>query len=114
MAIILLGAPFASLGYLGWLAKWSAGPMTKIKIFMARGGTSSLTAYLMQSLILSLIFCAYGLGLYGQIGAAGCIAIAAVTGFVTLAFSSLWRIKFARGPMEYLLRSWTYLGKNKS
>lgn len=114
MAALLLGAPFASLGYLGWLAKWSAGPLTKFKIFMARGGTSSLTAYLMQSLILSFIFCAYGLGLYGQIGAAGCIAIAAVTGVVTLSFSSLWRIKFTRGPMEYLLRGWTYLGSNKT
>lgn len=114
MAILLLGAPFASFGYLGWLAKWSAGPVTRFKIFMARGGTSSLTAYLMQSLILSFIFCAYGLGLYGQIGAAGCIAIAAVTGAFTLSFSSLWRMKFSRGPMEYLLRSWTYLGSNKT
>ncbi|MEP3889416.1 MAG: DUF418 domain-containing protein [Hellea sp.] len=114
MAIIMLGAPFSSLGYLGWLAKWSEGPMTKIKIFMARGGTSSLTAYLMQSLILSFIFCAYGLGLYGQIGAAGCIAIAAMTGIITLGFSSLWRKKFTRGPMEYLLRGWTYWGRNNS
>lgn len=114
MAVLFLGAPLASLGYLGWLAKWSAGPLTKFKIFMARGGTSSLTAYLMQSLILSFIFCAYGLGLYGQISAAGCIAIAAVTGVVTLSFSSLWRKKFTRGPMEYLLRGWTYLGSNKT
>jgi len=114
MTVILLGAPFASLGYLGWLAKWSAGPLTKFKIFMARGGTSSLTAYLLQSLILSLVFCAYGLGLYGQISAAGCIGIAAITGVVTLSFSSLWRKKFTRGPMEYLLRGWTYLGRNKT
>ena len=114
MAIILLGSPFSSFGYLGWLAKWSAGPISRFKIFMARGGTSTLTAYLMQSLILSLIFCGYGLGLYGHISAAGCIAIAAVTGIVTLSFSSLWRKRFTRGPMEYLLRSWTYLGSNKN
>lgn len=110
MAVILLGSPFSSFGYLGWLAKWSAGPISRFKTFMARGGTSTLTGYLLQSLILSLIFCAYGLGFYGQISAAGCIAIAIVTGIITLSFSSLWRKKFTRGPIEYVLRSWTYWG----
>ncbi len=108
--LIIIGAPFASLGYLGLIAKWAGGPLTTFKVFLARGGTATLTAYLMQSLILSLIFCGYGLGLYGKIGAAGCIAIALATGIFTIVFSSLWRKKFKRGPMEALLRSWTYLG----
>jgi len=111
MGLITVGAPFASYGYLGLIAKWAGGPMTKFKLFLARGGTATLTAYLMQSLILSLIFCGYGLGLYGKISAAGCIAIAIAVGIFTICFSSLWRKRFARGPMEALLRSWTYLGK---
>jgi len=109
-AIITLGAPLSSLGYLGLIAKWAASPMTRLKLFFARAGTSSLTAYLLQSLILSFIFCGYGLGLYTKLGAASCIAIALLTGIVTLSFSSLWRERFARGPMEALLRRWTYLG----
>ena len=111
MGLITLGAPFASYGYLGLIAKWANGPATRLKVFLARGGTATLTAYLMQSLILSLIFCGYGLGLYGKVSAAGCIGIAVIVGIFTIGFSSLWRKKFARGPMEALLRSWTYLGK---
>ena len=110
MALTTLFAPFSTAGYLGLIAKWSGGTLTPLKIFMARGGTASLTAYLMQGLILSLTFNHYGLGLFTKLGAAGCIAIALATGIFTIAFSSLWRKKFKRGPMEALLRSWTYLG----
>ncbi|MDA8708803.1 DUF418 domain-containing protein [Hellea sp.] len=114
MALVTLFAPFSTAGYLGLIAKWAEGPMTPFKTFIARGGTASLTAYLMQGLILSLIFNNYGLGLYREIGAAGCVLIALLTGIFTVSFTSLWRKKFTRGPMEYLLRSWTYLGTNKN
>lgn len=110
MAFIILAAPASSLGYLGLIAKWAATPMTPFKLFFARAGTASLTAYLLQSLILSYIFCGYGLGLYAQLGAASCIAIAFATGVVTLSVSSLWRARFEQGPIETLLRHWTYLG----
>ena len=112
MALVVAAAPLSSIGYLGVTALWATGPMTGLKTFFARAGTSSLTAYLLQSLILSFIFHGYGLGLYARIGAAGCVAIALVTGFATLAFSSLWRTRFARGPFESVLRRWTYLGKS--
>ncbi|MEP3655204.1 MAG: DUF418 domain-containing protein [Litorimonas sp.] len=110
MALIIIGAPFSTLGYMGLIAKWAAGQDSGLRTFIARGGTATLTAYLLQSLILSWIFCGYGLGLYGKIGAAGCIGIAAATGIFTLCFASLWRKKFARGPFEYLLRRFTYWG----
>lgn len=109
-AVMLLAAPLSSLGYIGLIARWSQGPATTLKVFIARGGTASLTAYLLQSLILSLIFCGYGLGWYGEIGALACITIALLTGLVTIIFVSLWRIRFKRGPMETLLRNWTYFG----
>ena len=111
LALVMLFAPFSTAGYLGLIAKWAEGPMTPFKTFMARGGTASLTAYLMQGLILSLIFNNYGLGLYREIGAAGCVFTALLVGIFTVSFASLWRTKFTRGPMEYLLRIWTYLGR---
>lgn len=64
----------------------------------------------MQGLILSLIFNAYGFGLFEQVGAAGCVAIAFGVALFTVIFASLWRTKFKRGPLEYVLRGWTYLG----
>jgi len=110
MFLIVLFAPFSTAGYLGLIAKWSGGPVTKLKTFIARGGTATLTAYLMQGLLLSLIFNAYGLGLFAQYGAAICIGIALLVALFTIVFASLWRKKFSRGPMEYLLRWWTYFG----
>ncbi len=107
---IMLFAPFSTAGYLGLIAKWADRPATPFKIFLARGGTSSLTAYLMQGLLLSLIFNGYGLGLFGDIGAARCILIAAFVAIFTIIFASLWRKKYQRGPMEVLLRRWTYGG----
>jgi uncharacterized protein len=113
MGFILIGSPLATFGYMGWLAKWAARPNSAFKTFIARGGTATLTAYLLQSIILSLVFTGYGLGLYSDISAAGCIAIALVTGIFTLVFVSLWRVKFARGPFEYVLRRFTYWGDNR-
>ena len=112
-ALIVLAAPFSSLGYIGLIAKWSEQPTSAIKVFVARGGTASLTAYLLQSLILSLVFCGYGLGLYGKLGAFACIALALVVGLFSLSFASVWRTRFKLGPMEMLLRSWTYLGQRQ-
>ena len=110
MALIMIGAPFSTAGYLGLIAKWSETPGGAIKTFLARGGTASLTAYLMQGLILSLIFNAYGLGLFEKLGAASAIGIATLTALFTIAFASVWRTQFKRGPLEYVLRSWTYFG----
>ncbi len=112
-AVIFIAAPFSSIGYIGVIAKWSQGPATTIKTFAARGGTASLTAYLMQSLILSFIFCGYGFGLYREIGAFSCTLIAIATGIFSIAFVSWWRTKYKRGPMEILLRRWTYMTQTR-
>jgi len=108
-AVLVLAAPFSTLGYIGLIAKWSAGPVSRLKVFVARGGTASLTAYLLQSLILSLIFAGYGLGYYGKLGAFTCVMVALAVGLFSITFTSLWRTRFNRGPMEMLLRRWTYL-----
>ncbi len=110
MFFIALGSPFSTVGYLGLIARWSLSADGAVKTFLARGGTASLTAYLLQGLLFTLVFYEYGLGLYAEIGAAGCIAIALVVALASLAFTSLWRAAFKRGPTEAVLRGFTYLG----
>ena len=110
MFFIAFGSPFSTAGYLGLLAKWALGRDGPIKTFLARGGTASLTAYLLQGLLFTLIFYEFGLGLYSELGAAACIGIALLVALTSVAFTSLWRAKFKRGPTEYILRTWTYLG----
>ena len=108
MFLVFLFAPFSTAGYLGLIAKLSEGKIGPIKTFLARGGTSSLTAYLMQSLILSIIFMGYGFGYINKLSVAHAVLIAAATALFTITFASLWRLRFERGPMEMLLRRWTY------
>lgn len=110
MAVITLFSPFSSAGYIGLIAAWAQRPAGRLRAFIARGGTATLTAYLMQSLLFSLIFNNYGLGLFGELGAAACTAIAFAVALVSIAFLSLWRSHFRRGPMEAILRGWTYWG----
>lgn len=110
MIFITAFSPFSTAGYLGLIAKWAETPEGALKIFLARGGTASLTAYLLQSLIFSLVFNNYGLGYFDEMSAAGTIILALIVGFGSIALSSLWRLVFPRGPMEFLLRRWTYLG----
>jgi len=110
MLLVTIGSPFSTFGYLGLIAKFAEGRGGPIRAFLARGGTASLTAYLMQNLILSLIFHAYGLDLFAKVPAAQAIAIAAGVALFTIAFASIWRLFFSRGPLEYILRGWTYLG----
>jgi len=98
VTLLLLAAPFSSLGYIGFIAKWAEMPVTKLRTTVARAGTLSLTAYLLQSLILSLVFCGYGLGLFGELGAFACISVALFVALFSIAFSSIWRMKFDRGP----------------
>lgn len=110
MALITIGSPLSTAGYLGVIAKLSQGPVGPIKAFFARGGTASLTAYLMQGLIFSVTFSAYGLGYFAQWSAAQCVGFAFLVALFTVAFASLWRTIFTRGPMEMILRGWTYMG----
>jgi uncharacterized protein len=109
MALVTLGAPLSSWGYIGLLAMWAARPPSPLRTFFTRAGSASLSAYLLQSILLSLVFAGYGLGLYGELGAAACIAIAVVVALASLAALSGWRARFARGPFEAALRAWTYL-----
>jgi uncharacterized protein len=110
LVFITIGSPFSTFGYLGLIAKWAEGAPGPITVFFARGGTSSLTAYLMQGLIFSLLFTAYGFGYFATLTAAQTIGVAFLVALFSVAFVSFWRVKFQRGPMEAILRRWTYLG----
>lgn len=113
MAIMVAASPFSTFGYAGWLAKIAEVAGGPILRFFARGGSATLTAYLMQSVILAFVFLEYGLGLYGEISAGQAILLALATGVFTLSFTSIWLLYFKRGPMEILLRRWTYLGQGE-
>ena len=111
VALTIIAAPVATLGYLGLIAMIARPPGPVLSRVLTAGG-SSLSIYLGQSIILSSIFSAYGLGLWNEVGRAAATGIAlAVTVGLILALI-LWRVRFRQGPFEWLLRRITHGGRS--
>lgn len=110
LGLIMAASTLSSLGYVGWIAKLCDRPSGPVLRFIARGGQATLSAYILQSVILCFVFLDFGLGLFGKLSGFEAVMIALATGILSLCFTSLWRKAFKRGPLEILLRRWTYLG----
>ena len=76
---------------------------------LAPAGRMTLTLYLMQSLLASLVFFGYGFGLYGQLPLWAMVAFVGVVFALQLGFARWWFVRFAIGPLEGLWRAGTYL-----
>ncbi|MNC60349.1 hypothetical protein D3C75_1102200 [compost metagenome] len=63
----------------------------------------------MQSVICTTIFYGYGLGLFGRAGILGGIGTVLVVYAAQLLLSPYYLKYFRIGPVEQLLRIWTYL-----
>lgn len=72
-------------------------------------GRLALSNYLGQSLICTLIFYSYGLGLYGAVGSAAGLALTVGVWIFQILLSVWWVRHFRFGPVEWLWRSLTYL-----
>jgi uncharacterized protein len=109
--VIMAFSAFSALGYAGLIAAVSGGVAGPLRRFFARAGSASLTAYLLQSVVFSLIFSAYGLDQFAAMGAAEAMLVAALVAISSLLFTGVWRSLAPRGPMEILLRRVTYWGR---
>ncbi len=79
---------------------------------IATAGRMSLTIYLVQSIVGSLIFYHYGLGLYGGLTLLSCVLIGVFIYIIQVVLAEIWFMKFQYGPLEKVWRIVTY-GKNK-
>jgi uncharacterized protein len=71
-------------------------------------GRLALSNYLLQSLVATTVFYGYGLGLYGRLGPAALLPLALGIAAAGALLSALWLRAFRIGPVEWLLRSFTY------
>ena len=74
----------------------------------AAAGQMALTNYLSQSVVLSLLFYGYGLGLFGQLGSAAAVMLGIALYASQMTFSWMWLLRFRFGPVEWFWRSLTY------
>jgi uncharacterized protein len=104
-----LGGPFLSVSYAIILPlllenenvkKWTRP--------LASAGRMSLSNYLLQSIIGTLIFYSYGLGLYGEVTLTTGTLLAGGIFIIQMILSEIWLSRFRFGPAEKLWRVLSY------
>jgi uncharacterized protein len=96
-------------GYASAIVLWMQRPAARRYLMvLAPIGRMPLTTYLMQSLVATFVFYGWGLGYTGQIGSAGCLAIAVAIFVLQVVASVLWLRRFRFGPVEWLWRTAVY------
>ena len=108
MALHMLGSPLLALAYIGLVVlAWPSG--ARWLGVLAPAGRMALTNYLLQSLVGTLLFYGYGLGLWGDVSRAGQTLIVVVVFSLQVVASRWWLERFRFGPVEWLWRAFTYL-----
>ncbi len=110
MIAYAVGAPALCLAYVsGITLLFRRETWRKFLRPLAAAGRFPLSNYLLQSVICTMIFYSYGFGLFGQIGKAAGVGLAAVIYALLLGLSVWWSARFQFGPAEWLWRALTYM-----
>ena len=75
---------------------------------LAAVGRTALSNYLLQSLVCTMVFNGYGLGLFGTTGPAFGLSLTIAVYLLQILLSVWWLRRFRFGPAEWLWRSLTY------
>ncbi|WP_204193777.1 MULTISPECIES: DUF418 domain-containing protein [unclassified Staphylococcus] len=116
--LLAMFGPVLSFGYMS-LFKYLYQRHEKHPIFkgLENAGKISLTVYITQSIIGTLIFYSYGLGLFGKDILIYTSILFIVIYILLVVLATLHQRHFRYGPLEYLLRMFTYwkwhVGKRK-
>lgn len=95
-----------SLMGLGWLA-WGLHAQRWLSPLVP-AGRMSLTTYLTQSVVCTLVFYGYGLGMFGRFSRTHEVVFVLCLYALQVVFAHLWLKAFQQGPMEWLWRVGTY------
>lgn len=98
-------APLVTAAYVGYLVKLRISYPDLLSSFRT-AGRMSLTTYLMQSILLCLIFCGWGLGLFGRFSNATAILIGLAVYLLLAVFGHYWLSKHKQGPLESIMAWW--------
>jgi uncharacterized protein len=101
--------PALSLAYAALVILLFQQPRWRRRLLpFAAVGRMALTNYLAQSVLATMLFYSFGLGLFGQVGPLlGLVPTLAIYA-LQVVFSEWWLRRFRFGPLEWLWRSATY------
>jgi uncharacterized protein len=105
-ALASIPLPFAyASAFLLWMPNRKSGHLTRS---VAALGQMALTNYLLQSVILGVVFYSYGFGLFGRLAPLPAALIGVIIYIGQLGFSRTWLKRYRFGPAEWEWRSLTY------
>lgn len=105
VALSFATAPLLSAGYVVWLGRRSG--RTPL-VWTTAAGRQSLTCYVAESAALVLLASEWGFGLFGDLGPAAVLGISIGVWAFLEVLARTWAATFRQGPLEWLLRWWTY------
>ncbi|MEK5444299.1 MULTISPECIES: DUF418 domain-containing protein [unclassified Fredinandcohnia] len=108
-SIYTIGAPLLSVGYIFLFAYFYTKGESVILTLFENVGRLSMTNYLAQSFICTLIFYGYGLGLFGKMGVLNGILLAIVIYLFQVILSHFYLKIWKMGPFEKIMRIGTYM-----
>jgi uncharacterized protein len=98
-----------TIGFVGLLLMLhKSGLFTWLFKLLQPVGQMAFTNYLMQSLIMGLIFNGYGLGLFGKLHRYETYLVVGGVWLLQIIYSNIWLRYYRFGPFEWLWRSLTY------
>jgi uncharacterized protein len=104
-----IGAPFLMLFYVSALVMLFQRPSWRERLApLANLGRMAFTSYITQSVVATLIFYSYGLGLYGRTDPTFALFLTVVIYIAQIRFSGWWLARYQYGPLEWLWRTLTY------
>ena len=105
----MIGGPVISIFYITAIVLLLQNKsIVKILSPLANVGRLSMSNYLLQSIIGTLLFYSYGFGLYGKISFTTGVVLVVVIYFLQLILSTIWLKYYRMGPVEYIWRFATY------
>jgi uncharacterized protein len=110
LMMLIPSAPLQAVGYMAVFGLlWETLPaFRRLMTPVAAAGRTALSVYLTQSVICTLLFSGYGLGLYGKVSMAQGVALTCAIWAAQVLLSAFWLSRFRYGPVEWLWRSLTY------
>jgi uncharacterized protein len=106
IAVTFVAAPLLSMAYIGIMRKFVAERPATVA-WLAPAGRMSLTMYISQSVVTSLIFGSWGLGLFQELALWVVMLVAILVWLVLVMFAQMWLRTFTQGPLEWCVHAIT-------
>ncbi|MDQ0228051.1 DUF418 domain-containing protein [Metabacillus niabensis] len=108
-AINMLGGNLLSLGYIcAFALMYISGKQSMVVKMFESVGKLSFSNYILQTIICTTIFYGYGFGFFGKLGVLIGIFLSLIIYMLQMVGSYVYLKKFKMGPLEKLLRIFTY------